>query len=42
MSPISGGRRDRRKFDTGPSRYSSKQVPELEKTLGGVIKSGGE
>jgi len=39
-SPISDGRRDRRKFDTGPSRHPAKHVPgripELEKTLGAV------
>jgi hypothetical protein len=35
-SPISDDRRDRRNFDTGPTRYSAKRVPELEKTLGAV------
>ena len=41
-SPISGGRRDRRKLVTGPSRYPTKHVPErapeLEKTLGAVYQ----
>jgi len=41
-SPISDGRGDRRKFDTGPSRHPAKHVPgripELEKTLGAVNK----
>ena len=36
-SPISKGRRDRRKFDTGPSCHHAKhvpeRVPELEETL---------
>jgi len=35
-SPISDGRGDRRKFDTGPSRHPGKHVPghvpEMEKT----------
>jgi len=31
MSPISDGRGDRRKFDTGPSRRPAKHVPEMEK-----------
>jgi len=43
-SPISDGRGDRRKFDTGHSCHPAKHVPELE---GGgswerCIKSGGE
>jgi len=41
-SPISGGRGDRRKFDTIPSRHPAKhvpgRVPELEKTLGTVYQ----
>jgi len=41
-SPISDGRGDRRKFDTGPSRHPAKhlpgRVPELEKTLGAVYQ----
>jgi len=40
--PISDGRGDRRKFDTGPSRHPAKhvlgRVPELEKTLGAVYQ----
>jgi len=40
-SPISDGR-DRRKFDTGPSRHPAKhvpgRVPELEKMLGAVFQ----
>jgi len=42
MSPISDGRGDRRKFNTGPSRHPAKHVPgrvtELEKTLGAVYQ----
>ena len=41
-SPISDGRGDRRKFDTGPSRHPAKHVPEripeLEKTVGAVYQ----
>ena len=41
-SPISDGRRDKRKFATGPSRQPAKhvpgRVPELEKTLGAVYQ----
>jgi len=41
-SPISDGRGDRRKFDTGPSRHPAKhvpgRVPELQKTLGAVYQ----
>jgi len=41
-SPISEGRGDRRKFDTGPLRHPAKHVPghvpELEKTLGAVYQ----
>jgi len=37
-SPISDGRGDRRKFDTGPSRHPAKHVPELQKTLGAVYQ----
>jgi len=41
-SPISDGRGDRRKFDTGPSCHPAKhvpgRVPELEKTLGAVCQ----
>jgi len=41
-SPISDGRGDRRKFDTGPSRHPAKhvpgRVPELQKTLGPVYQ----
>ena len=41
-SPISDGRGDGRKFDTGPSRHPAKyvpgRVPELEKTLGAVYR----
>jgi hypothetical protein len=36
-SPTSDDRRDRRNFDTGPTRYPAKRVPELEKT-GAVYK----
>ena len=40
--PISDGRGDRRKFDTGPSRHPAKhvpgRVPELQKTLGAVYQ----
>jgi len=43
-SPISDGRGDRRKFDTGPLRYPAKhvpgRVPELGKTLGAVYQGG--
>jgi len=41
-SPISDGRGDGRKFDTGPSRHPVKHVPgripELEKMLGAVYQ----
>jgi len=41
-SPISEGRGDRRKLDTGPSRHPAKhvpgRVPKLEKTLGAVYQ----
>ena len=41
-SPISEGRRDRRKFDKGPSRHPAKhvpgRVPELEKAFGAVYQ----
>jgi len=41
-SPISDGRGDRRKFDTGPLCHPAKhvpgRVPELEKTLGAVYQ----
>ena len=41
-SPISDGRGERRKFDTGPSRHPAKYVPgcvtELEKALGAVYQ----
>ena len=41
-SPISDGRGDRRKFDTGPSRRPAKhvprRVPEIEKKLGAVYQ----
>jgi hypothetical protein len=41
-SPISDSRRERRKFDTEPSRHPAKHVPgpipELEKTLGAVYQ----
>jgi len=41
-SPISDGRGDRRKFNTGPLRHPAKhvpgRVPELEKTLGAVYQ----
>ena len=33
MSPISDGRGDRKKIDTGPSRRPAKHLPEMEKTL---------
>ena len=40
--PISDGRGDRRKFDTGPSRHPTKHVPgripELEKILAAVYQ----
>jgi hypothetical protein len=36
--PISDDRRDRRKFDTGPTHYPTKHVPELEKTLEAVYR----
>ena len=44
-SPISDGRRDRRTFDTGPSRRPAKHVPgrvaEMEKNvLSGVSRVG--
>jgi hypothetical protein len=35
-SPISDDRRDRRKFDNGPTRCPAKHVPELEKVGSGV------
>jgi len=41
-SPISDGRGDGRKFDTGPSRHPAKHVsgrlPEMEKALGAVYQ----
>jgi len=41
-SPISDGRGNRRKFDTGPLRHPAKhipgRIPELEKTLGAVYQ----
>jgi hypothetical protein len=45
-SPISEGRGDRRKFDTGPLRHPAKHIPghipELEKHWERCIKSGEE
>jgi len=46
-SPISDGRGDRRKFDTGPSRRPAKRVPEMggereKKRWERCINSGGE
>jgi hypothetical protein len=32
-SPVLDGKGERRNFDTGPSRYSEKPVPELEKKI---------
>ena len=41
-SPISDGRGERRRFDTGPSCHPAKhvsgRVPELQKTLGAVYQ----
>jgi len=41
-SPVTDGRGDGRKFDTGPSRRPAKHVPgclpEMEKTFGAVYK----
>jgi len=41
-SPISDGRGDRRKFNTGPSHHPTKHIPgcipEMEKMLGAVYQ----
>jgi len=40
MSPISDGRGDRRKFDTGPSHHPAKHVPGRVPEMGKKVGSG--